>query len=93
MDLKRGRAGDDILWKLEGSLDDDSTLLLETSVLNSQYEGEDLIIDLSDMSSVSSQGLRSLDRIAHELKDKGAHLKVLPPEDPLEKEIKRIIED
>ncbi len=93
MDLKRGRAGDDILWKIEGSLDDDSALLFETSVLNSQYGGEDLVLDLSDVSSISSQGLRSLDRIVHELKDKGAQLKVLPPEEPLEKEIKRIIEE
>ena len=92
MDLKRGKAGDNILWKVEGSLDDESILRFETTVLNSQYHGEDLILDMQDVNNISTQGLRSLDRIANEVKSKGANIRILPPDEPLEKEIKRVLE-
>ena len=91
MDLKRGKSGDNILWKLEGSLDDDSALRFESTVLNSQYEGEDLILDMHEVNSITTKGLRSLDRIANEVRSKGANLQVLPPDEPLEKEIKRVL--
>lgn len=92
MDLKRGKAGDNILWKIDGSIDDDSALRFETTVLNSQYSGEDLVLDLSNVKEISSQGLRSLDRIKNEVRNKGADLQVLPPEKHLEKKIMRVLE-
>jgi anti-anti-sigma regulatory factor len=93
MDLKRGMAGDNVLWKVEGSFDDESVLRFETMVLNSEYHGEDLVIDLRETRDITTKGLRSLDRVVHEVKTKGASVKVLPPEEPVDKEIKRILKD
>lgn len=77
MELRKGIAGKDLLWKVKGSLDDESFLEFETMVLNSGYSGEDLTLDLSDVQLISDSGRRSLDRVVRTAKERGAHVRVL----------------
>jgi hypothetical protein len=48
-------------------------------VFNSEYEGEDMVLDLSDLRSITDSGRRSLDRVLRSAREKGANVKVLPP--------------
>ncbi len=80
MELRRGFAGKDLLWKVRGSLDDESFLEFENMVMNSGYGGEDLVLDLSGVCSISDNGKRSLDRVITSAREMGAQVKVLSPE-------------
>jgi anti-anti-sigma regulatory factor len=80
MELRRGISGKDLLWQVRGNIDDDSFLELETMVMNSGYSGEDLIIDLSDVGSISNSGRRSIDMIVRSAKDRGASVRILKPD-------------
>jgi anti-anti-sigma regulatory factor len=86
MELRRGFAGNDLLWKVRGNLDDESFLEFENMVMNSGYGGEDLILDLSGVCSISDNGKRSLDRVIRTAKEKGARVKVLSPGDSCSQE-------
>jgi anti-anti-sigma regulatory factor len=80
MEIRKGIAGKDLLWKVGGRLDDESFLEFETMVLNSGYKGEDLILDLSDVCLISDSGKRSVDRVVRTAEEKGARVTVLSPE-------------
>ncbi len=79
MELKKGLSENEILWKLQGSLDDDSLLEFENTVLNSEYHGEDLILDLSNAEILTSRGRRSLNWVVSSAQKRGAVVKILPP--------------
>ena len=79
MELKKGLSDNEILWKLQGSLDDDSILEFENTVLNSEYHGEDLILDLSKVDTLSTRGRISLNWVVTSARSRGAAVKILPP--------------
>lgn len=80
MELERGTAGHRILWKLHGRLDDDSALKLESMVLNSDYRGENILLDLRELDDVSLMGRKSIDRVVRGARSMGASVEIIPPD-------------
>jgi anti-anti-sigma factor len=77
MDVKRvtGDYGDK--WIVAGEMDKGSALMLESMLLNSQIKGEEVVVDLSGLIGISSEGVKSFYHICSGLRERGGNLKLI----------------
>ncbi|HHD15718.1 MAG: hypothetical protein DRN37_07585 [Thermoplasmata archaeon] len=80
MEMRRSGGREVIVWKLRGKLDDDSALKFECMVLNSDYRGENILLDLRDLDEVTLMGRRSIDRVVRGARNMGASVEIIPPD-------------
>lgn len=64
-------------WIIAGEMDRGSALMLESMLLNSQIEDEEVVLDVSGLIQISSEGLTSLHHICSKLRMQGGSLKLV----------------
>jgi anti-anti-sigma regulatory factor len=77
MDIKRGFDPGGPVWVIRGDIDDDSAFHLESMLLNSQWKGGIVTLDLTGVDRVSIEGKRTFHRIYEGLKSRGGDVKVI----------------
>jgi anti-anti-sigma factor len=75
--IDRSQIGDKVVLHVAGRMDAESAAYFEAQCESCIAEGiTSLVIDLADLSYVSSMGLRSFVAIAQKLKSKGGELRI-----------------
>jgi len=77
MDVKRTFNRGGPMWVLSGDIDDDSALRLESMLLNSQWKGGAVTIDLSGIGHISIEGRKVFNRIYEGLRSRGGDVEVI----------------
>lgn len=77
MTIERIRIGDQVVLRVAGRMDADSTTHFEPECDSCIAEGfTTLIVDFGDLAYISSMGLRSVVKVAKKLKDQGGELRI-----------------
>ncbi|MBN1390393.1 MAG: anti-sigma factor antagonist [Candidatus Thermoplasmatota archaeon] len=77
MELKRMPGDDSIHWIVEGNMDEDSVLRLESIITNSHDRGADITLDLSGLEFLPEIGARSMSIMARKLRDRGSSFRIV----------------
>jgi anti-anti-sigma regulatory factor len=84
MDIKRGFDPGGPVWVIRGDIDDDSAFHLESMLLNSQWRGGSITLDLTGIEHVSVEGKKAFNRIYQGLRTRGGDVKVIDTHHTLE---------
>jgi len=64
-------------WMVAGDMDRGSALMMESMLLNSQIGDDEVVLDMSGLNQISSEGLTSIHHICSKLKMQGGSLKLI----------------
>ncbi|MGA1821790.1 MAG: STAS domain-containing protein [Thermoplasmatota archaeon] len=77
MDIRKVAGEGSYKWIISGEVDRGSALKLESMIVNSQIGDDDVILDVSELMEISSEGLTSLHHIHSRLRNRGGNLKLV----------------
>jgi len=77
MEIQRVKSSGCQKWIVAGDMDRGSALMLESMLLNSQVSGEDVVLDLAGLITISSEGVRSLHHVCSRLRSEGGQLQLV----------------
>ena len=95
MEVRRSISGPAVRWSVIGELDDYSILHLESVVLNSQDSSKEVLLDLSEMEGLPSNGASSMAYMSSYLSKRGRRLEIVGANDMVKRTLVRtgLIED
>jgi hypothetical protein len=77
MEVKRSLSDSAVIWSVRGQLDDDSILHLESMVLNSHDRSEKVLLDISGVTNLPENTMKSITHMSEHLADSGRDFEVI----------------